>query len=285
MNSKQANHILPRYYLKGFSRSTSGQIWVYNKQGEKFPSSISKAARIKGFYTESIENFLANEIENPANCVLEKIRAYKAITQEDKRVFSEYLVSMMKRVPRGKERVRELAPVVIQDVRDEFKNKGWKTILSERPEITLTTGQFEKAVDHYLDKYSKEFPDHIWLDNLTPEQSPQVMGALTNMTWRFLTCKHSPAILTSDNPVFYDESIGIGRPESEISFPVSSHIALWASWRTNLKEGYFPTTVQVVKELNRRTAYNATNNIYHLRDESWILPFLKKGRWQLNTLK
>lgn len=49
---------------------------------------------------------------------------------------------------------------------------------------------------------------------------------LSRMTWRFLIIERRPAFVASDNPVFYDASIGIGRAESEVSFPISSNVAL-----------------------------------------------------------
>ena len=79
--------------------------------------------------------------------------------------------------------------------------------------------------------------------------------------------------------------MGIGNPESEVTFPISSHIALWATWRFDLKEGYFPTNSQVVKELNRRTCSTATRFVFHSHMEDWVLPLLIKDRLQLNMLR
>jgi uncharacterized protein DUF4238 len=77
------------------------------------------------------------------------------------------------------------------------------------------------------------------------------------MTWQFLTCGSGQVFLTCDNPVFYFEEIGIGKPYSEVTVPLSSQIALWANWRQDLKEGFVPTTSQAVKEINRRTVTRA----------------------------
>jgi len=120
---------------------------------------------------------------------------------------------------------------------------------------------------------------------MPPEKSPRVLAALSSMTWRFLTFDEYPAFLSSDNPLFFFTSIGIGKPESEVTFPISSYIALWATWRLDLKEGYFPTNSQVVKELNRRTCSIATRYAFHLKGEDWVLALLTKGRWQLNRLR
>ena len=78
--------------------------------------------------------------------------------------------------------------------------------------------------------------------------------------------------------------MGIGRPESEVTFPISSNIVLWATWRKDIVENYSETNKQTIREINRRTALNATRFIYHAEDEYWIPKFLSKKNYQLNKL-
>ena len=88
--------------------------------------------------------------------------------------------------------------------------------------------------------------------------------------------------MTCDNPVFFFRGTGgVGNPESEITFPISCHITLLATWRSNLHQDYVPVTQHIVKEINRRTTINATRYVYSGYDKEWVLPFVKKGRWQL----
>jgi len=70
-----------------------------------------------------------------------------------------------------------------------------------------------------------------------------------------------------------------------VTFPISSYIILWATWRTDLPEGYISATNQVVREMNRGTARNALRYVVHRRDEYWILPFVTKALWKLNLLR
>lgn len=108
---------------------------------------------------------------------------------------------------------------------------------------------------------------------------------MATMTWTFLTFDERPAFLTCDNPVFFFPQFGIGKAESELSFPISSNIMLWGTRRTNLAEGYFPTRTVIVKEMARRIASVATRFVFHSEKEDWILPFLGKGQWQLNRIQ
>lgn len=278
------DHYLPQYYLRGFSKDSGKTIWVYDKQNRKFATQVKGVANENRFYSKEMEKYLANSIEGPANAVLGKIRERGKLTKENKRSLTAYIVAMMKRVPRGKERVSELAPNVVGRLAQEI-DEEFSIAAAEQPDRIEFIKRRRVKIQEILDRCSKEPPKQIWLDNIPPETTPRVVAAMSSMTWRFLTFEQRPAILTSDNPVFYFTGIGIGKPESEVTFPISSHIALWASWRADLPEGYFPTTTQVVKELNRRMAYNATRYLFHSEDEDWILPFFKKGRWKLHRFQ
>jgi hypothetical protein len=136
---------------------------------------------------------------------------------------------------------------------------------SEQPEKTEFIEKHRAIFKGIIDKYSNELQSMIWLKTIPPEMTPRITAALADMTWRFLTFDQQPAFLTSDNPVFFFKGLGIGRPESEVTFLISSKLALWASWRSYLPEGYFPTNMQVVKEINRRTASPATPYVFHAK--------------------
>lgn len=279
------DHYVPQYYLKGFSNREGKQIWVYDKQERrKFLTQVKSIANVTGFYSPEVEQYLADTIEVPANRVIRKIRDRGQITGYDKGILAEYMAVMMKRVPKGKERLREHAPSVARKLSQET-GEQLTIMASTHPEKATLIQKRKSEIQEILDKYSKDPPKEIWLDNIPPERSPGVVAALTGMTWRFLTFDDKPVFLTSDNPVFYFTSIGIGKPESEVTFPISSYIILWATWRTDLPKGYITATNQTVKEINRRTVRNALRYLFHRKDEYWILPFVTKGRWKLNRFR
>jgi len=279
------DHYVPRYYLNGFSKDGGKTIWVYDKKDRrKFSTQVKSIANETSFYSPEVEQYLANSVEGPANNVLEKIRERAKITTVDKKILSAYMTCMMKRVPRGKQRLKELAPSVAEKVEADV-DKRLNVAASEQPERLEFIEKRRTEIREIIDRFSVEPPKEIWLTSMPPEKSPRILAALSRMTWRFFTFDKYPAFLTSDNPVFYFTSMGIGNPESEVTFPVSSHIALWATWRLDLEEGYFETNTQVVKELTRRTASFATRYAFHSIDVEWVLPILNKGRWQLNRIK
>ena len=144
-------------------------------------------------------------------------------------------------------------------------------ILKDAESTNLRKRDFYKQradeIKEILDRFIQEPPKQVWLAGIAPEMTPRVQEAIRRMTWAFLTFEKGAAFLTCDNPVFFFRAMGIGKPESEISFPISSHIMLWLSWRSDFSEAYYPVTERIVKEMNRRTASNASRYVFHSRDD------------------
>ena len=276
------HHYIPQYYLKGFASPGGDMIWVYEKGGSlKFPANIKKIAQKTNYYSTEVERYLANEIEGPANSVIKKIRDRKQLTQSEKEKLAIYMVVMLKRVPQSKIRMKKTAPIVAQSLQQKWDKEISKLIL-ENPSQTDLFEKRRAEIKANLNKYSKNLPKDFWLELIPPERTPNSVKVIPEMTWLFLTCEKFPAFLTCDNPVFYFQGIGVGKPESEITFPISSNIVLWATRRSDIQEGYSPIKNQAIKEINRRTATNATRFIYHARDEDWIPRFINKQEHQLN---
>jgi hypothetical protein len=279
------DHYIPQYYLKGFLTAPREQLWCYDKSnnGEKFLGSIRNIANENRFYSPEVEQYLANTIEGPANLVLQKIRLRHQITDDDKHVLAKYMAVMYRRVPLGKQRLKENAPRICNDLLKEFNN-GLDILALEEPDKVELIEKRRAEIQEILEKYSENPPKEVWLKIISPEMSPRVVAAIRAMTWTFLTFDEKPAFLTCDNPIFYFLSIGVGNPDSEITFPISSHIALCCTWRKNLPGSYMTTNIQTVRDINRRTASNATRYVYSGYDESWLSSFIAKGNWQLNRL-
>ena len=279
------DHYIPQYYLKSFSQKDGKSIWVYDKiEKRKFSTQVKSIGNITGFYSDEVEKYLANTIENPANEVLKKIRNHEEITNDEKETLAEYMAVMYKRVPKGKERIKELAPSICEDLSKKYNEVLQKLVLIS-PNKSNIAQKRASEIKKILDEYLKDPPKKIWLDNIPPQRSPRIVAALNQMIWRFMKCDDRVGFMTSDNPLFYFNSIGIGKPESEVTFPISKDIVLWATWRTDLPTGYIPVTSQFVKEMNRRIVFDATRYVFAINDAIWILPFVTQGSWKLNLIK
>ncbi|WAC08087.1 MAG: DUF4238 domain-containing protein [Thermodesulfobacteriota bacterium] len=278
------HHYLPQYYLKGFTETPDNMLWAYEKgTGNKFNTQIKSLANITDFYSEETEQYLANDIEGPANEVLDKIRSRHLISEEDKNTFAEYMAVMWKRVPRAKEYLKNMAPRLADEIGKKLST-DLSYIVEQAPEKTEFIEKRQKEIDDILAIYATDPPKDIWLGNIPPERTPRIVEAMKAMTWTFWEFDQYPAFLTCDNPVFYFTWMGVGKKESEISFPISSHIVLWATWRADLPRNFITASSQIVKEMNRRIVHNANRFAFHCRDEHWIVPFIKKEIWKLNRI-
>jgi hypothetical protein len=79
--------------------------------------------------------------------------------------------------------------------------------------------------------------------------------------------------------------MGIGKPESEITFPISSTIALHATWKMKYVEGHYNRAKDtIIKEINRRTANSATRFVYFSLEKSWVINLINKKNLRLHRV-
>ena len=279
------DHYIPQFYLKGFCEPDSPEIIARYEKGSRdiLTTHVKNVAQETGFYSREVEQFLANEVEGPANLVLQTIRERNPITPEAKFILAVYMVTMLKRVPQSQVRIQEFAPEVVQSVFGQL-DKELTQLADIYPEEAEVVQRRREQARRLRVQYEANVPKEVWLQLISPFTSPQTLVALSAMTWCFLTFDKGSAFLTSDNPVYFHSSIGIGQPDSEVSFPISSSVVLWATWRPDLREGFFPTKETLVREMNRRTASAATRYVFYLREEEWVANLINRKRHRLNRI-
>ncbi len=279
-------HYIPRYYLKGFSNSfNQPHIWVYEKGSiEVFESNIKNIAQENNRWSQSTENLLNSQIEQPANKVLNKIKSRLSITDEEKEALSVYIVSMIQRVPAGFEAIKKLGPETLKTVIDNIKN-DIENLVQENPSKKHILEQRLRELPSLKSKFENYFPPELWYRTLSPNALPKVIAILPAMTWIFIV-SNNQAFLTSDNPVFFFKNWGLGNPQSEVTFPISSNIALWASWINSLDKTYSSRkNYNVIREINRRTVAAATRYVYYSTEEQWIINIVNKKTIKLHQFK
>lgn len=275
------HHYVPQFYLRGFTEGD--RLWVHDRQARRsFLSQPKAVANENSLYTDELEQHLANEVEGPAKSAIEAIRKLATPTRSEREALARYVVSLWKRVPEGRARVVANVPQVAESIRREYTQQ-----LREAAVSAAVPGERANArqneMNAALDKFVREPPPELWHHNLGRDSSPNVVESLLSMNWRFLFTEGAQ-LLTSDNPVFFFLHEGIGARSSELTLPLSSSVALWANRNTLTGPTFIEARPAAVRELNRRTAQNATRFVYSRREESWILPFVCKGAYVLNRL-
>lgn len=279
---KRYHHFVPKLYLKGFVEDGSTSfIWVYqrgkdfkpgSKKGKNNPwrSSIKKEGRSEGYYActrnggavdfNTFENILEKQ-EKTANQVIRKIRNREPLGEKEKALFSSYITLMIKRVPK----------------REPLFDRVYFQKLDEGPLDTLQRlfqehGQFGKALELVrLREAWRQKPDkEIKLRALVAD-SKRVPKMVSQMKWVFCVAPPDEPFITSDSPVAYPETHGLGKSDSFLVFPISSMIALVATWEGTDDRVYLDAPAQVVAWINRITMANAHEHLYCCEADSQIV--------------
>jgi len=268
------DHYVPRYYLKGFT--DGGYLWVHDCLTEKsFKSTPKSVANENEMYGSELEQHLANRVEAPAFHAIEKIRAGDLLSTQDREALARYVINLWKRVPKGRDRVVARLPEVAESVRKNLHSALHQLALTN-PEEATKVGTKREAVNNVIDRYIEETPPDIWQSSLAKGGTGLPEATLLGMDWHFLQSRNSE-FLTCDNPVFFFESEGLANPLAELTLPISSNVCLWAHKLGAKRPYFYEAKPAAIKAINRRTAYNASRFVFSSRQESWILPFARKG--------
>lgn len=282
---KVHNHYIPKFYLKGFTEaSTSEMIYVYQKGKENpFRTQIKNIGNEKGLYTDELEAVLANDIEQSANPILQKLRDFQPILEDEKLTFSRYMYSMFIRVRKRLNWFIGKSPTVLDKAFFEFE-KQLQELAEKHPDKAELVEQRIQQLHAIRKNQTDEFVKEVWLQNIPAGIERPPIQMLASMEWRFLESDSNQLFITSDNPLFYFESIGIGNEKSEVAFPLAKNLVLWAKWKMNFPSGFHKARAQFVKEINRRTISNALQFTFSSQDEDWISILMNKKNIRLNRI-
>src|SRR6185503_16996699 len=258
MQDKLNHHFLPRFYLKGFASETDiSHIWEYQRGRAYVPGksnrdkynpvliSLRKAGAAFGEYAyprpdgtidfNTYEDAL-EQLEKPANSVFDKIRNLQSIDDSDREVFAAYMVTMTRRVPARKELVKEQFPLVLekqwQRITDEIESAISQADPLDTGRIALLTARLD-ASRQIIETYRQNgMPREMELKTIVDSAMHSVLDAMMSMRWQFLIAPEGHRFVTGDNPVHtFKRGIGFSKPYSELTFPVSSRVALLGTYR------------------------------------------------------
>jgi hypothetical protein len=279
-NDSWRHHFVGQHYLKAFTESIGSKyLWSYEKGTARvgrysirsvgFQRDLHTIRRADGSVDRtSVENEVSTGIEQPAIPILEKIRAGDDIAPQEKWTMARYMCSQIRRVPRKVEKRRHMAPKVISDLALEIE-RVWPEHLRD---VALKI----------LNSYTSNLPDEVVLRF---DPTPQLTNALFKMTWVFLVALGDRGFITSDDPVSFDEGIGVRHMQAEVTLPISTRLALWATWNSEYRDcRRIHTTNQMVDNINERTVLTAAKHIFYCAKEQWATDLAQKRDLDLEFL-
>jgi hypothetical protein len=281
------HHYVPQKYLRGFAEpGNPDAIWMYDKKLRNFTNpGIKSAAQESGFYSAEVEQQLTEFVENPANRVLDKLRDQKSIDDIERFYLAFYIATMFKRVPKARARAYSILASTLEKTIAEVKIE-----IQERARST----QNKELVDHRIAEIEKaelslrkRTPDVIVEQIRLPWASKKMIRLVFAMSWCIVRSTGPNYFITSDNPAYFFEAFGLGKPESELTFPIATDLALFASWQgLQNSTSYFEARQRLVREANKRLAGGAERFVFYHQREAWVAkvsdnpkPYLSRIQW------
>ncbi len=281
------HHFVPQRYLENFQDPNQpGFIWLHDKRtGAARLVSIEKVAQAKGYYSEETERCLAREVETPANAIMKKLTDSTPIAPEERAHMAYYLGVMLKRIPARRRRATEMIPGVLDDVVARIRRELQEAAAAIHADPETLTRRLQE-VDAAAAKFAKEPPPEVVSQIREPWPTLEMVQALFGMTWRILISEGPQYFITSDNPAFFFRGWGIGREESELTFPLSTTHALHGS-RSGVARSleFCKATEPMVKEFNRRLASETERLAFYHAPAPWLLKILARKSLPLNAIR
>lgn len=270
-------HYIPRALLRGFCEANApGFLWMYDKQNREFRRArVETVAHQRNFYPPGIERELNTLVEIPGNAAITALRRDQTLTPEQRANLAVYVATMQKRVPRFREWGMSLVPKVLETIVRELKEN--LVALGEQAAIDTAIVRLRLAeADAVKEKFEGELPSECREVILSPWPSKRITSVIYSMTWRFVSVESPAYFITSDNPCCYFEDRGLFRPESELTFPLSSGLALIGGWQSAGPKGKLKARPFLAKEVNRRVAASAGRFLFSSEREPWIAELAHK---------
>lgn len=289
---KKRHHYIPAFYLKGFTAPSSSLLWMYQKKFNDIKTiSPSNAAVISFYYSfkndkgdidhDTIENLMA-AIEGDAAPIFRKIVNKQLVNESERRTFALFLSFIRLRVPNFRNNIEksgaEVIKIMMKDIasnEDRFHLMFNDYLQSTGKKINISIDELRNfALDESRYKISTK---PIFSLALGLDIAMKLSDIIYNMKWDFLLGTNDHDFLTSDNPlVIHNPADHTGKPvgflmkDIELSFPITSNIALLAYWSDDNFIRYRHPKNQLIKDINRRTVINSRRFIFASRKSEVI---------------
>ncbi len=276
--SKPNHHELPRLYLKGFCESGISKLWVFRrlqtfspgfKKGKNNPflDGLAKigvrkdqyAIRVPGQSPDFSYEVKLQREEHKADIQINKIRNREAINRADKEIIARYIGMMKKRLTR-----QDLVAEPILGA--QITNFSWDNFQRN----LAYAGNFKAALQ--VPKVKKFFSSgqgktKVLRENMIKPFN-QVHAALMEMIWSFQITPTGEYFVTSDNPIVFDETLGLKR--SPLIFPIGQHVALLAQWAQSKDLSFTDISKEETRKINSIIIAAATKEVYSPKPDKWI---------------
>lgn len=286
MSIPKYHHIIPSFYLAGFSETGSrlGQIHVFNlMRARRFRKRPETVGGIKHFYRINpdaadpvfFEKWMAKYIENPASIALSEVRAKRKMLSPE---HFNHLLCLAAMIHIRSQFGRSVSTKLMREkilkllLNGEVTQEQWKTYVSDRHWIS---GGTEKVPDdvHEAIKLVKEgafSPNELPTGIIAqiPEATNLLLEMLRKRGWSLLVAQEGEGhFITSNSPLTSGEGWfpfqyheGLGNPKAIVVFPLDCKLAL-ISWDRD-PWYHYSAEKKLIALINARTLMRSWGEIY-----------------------
>lgn len=275
--SKRNHHLQPNFYLKGFCSNPdekNPKVWVYERDKPFYDGkteqlqnpkhrTTEKVARKRDFYAtvredgtkdyEKYEDLLRDNFEEPAKPIIEKIKKFEAIDEDEKSVLARYVASMITRGEHGKFISEHSMELAIKQNFDANPNLPGSVLREAENQILK------------LKESGEIFKEQIISKALLIE------SYIVKMNWKFYTAPKNLEYFTSDNPVFSSQ---LSKEDGEVIFPVSSNVSLYCSRQKTQDRIYENASDYIVEKTRDIIARICISEVYFSQKREWLVKFI-----------
>lgn len=283
MSSHASQHYVPKFLLEQWHSGNDDKLsafrWAHGKltHHRYRAKSVAKAEHLYSMQRSKAQpdiqverDFLGPHVDDPAAVVHKKIlsNGVRSLTDDDKRAWSPFLVSLMLRVPAMMKHMRKRGREVLAAGLDEHPEE-FLDVRGDAAEATLR---------EWVEKNSPDVLDDLAVLTLPQLVYSQLLnGALLGAKWATRPLADTRYdLLISDRPLIYAGTFGtkflVGLPLSpRLAFLAFNDDATWANVMRR-PDGNF------VREMNVSSASEAETYVYASdgRQDSFVRKFLRK---------
>lgn len=257
---KTKHHIISEVYQNSFLNKDEKKVYYLSFDGRIFSSSPEKMLKEEHYNTVNgslfIEDLFSN-IENYFGLVVKKILQKEPINRNDKLILAIYTSIIFNRVKTRREHMRNFCQKIIDKVNLIEDNDFSPIVQTNEDDAKISIDEFVESYKNFNEVFSAS----------SMNVSLDVYEYIYNMNWRFLVAPDNSDFISSDNPVClcrpdaenkfgpgsYGAVAGLKHLDVELTFPLSSRVALLAGWINSDDLNYFAVTKEFVDNVNYRT--------------------------------
>jgi hypothetical protein len=280
---RKKHHYNTQHALRRFA-DVDELLWMY-RRGSADPVRVSvRDAASENFlyapedgptpHDDSIEVWLADNIDGPAARILEKLIQHEALSSQERYNLSAYLVAQSLRTPKARDELlnhfgRRWKPVLLEMLADKERVREVMQGSEHTPPSDEQIAQWVAAIQD--GEYQIEAMKAYWLDYFTT-RIRQFAPIVMNLPMAVLTAPAEHEVLTSDSPL-----VGIWPAgwlaASEITLPLDVKRVLLVGGAAvaggNRRPAWF-------RDINSRTIRNARRFVFSRTRQSFIPHVLSK---------